>query len=311
MVVSMLNKLYKYYLVGTLTNKELEVLESYVNDTLMEDSLKDMLEFYFSDTLHIMENPVKYYNENYEITDEEDLDEDEILVRVRNLDDTFNEKREKLINILEKLEQRYYEKNIELYDETKLIFKFVRFRTTIYSYKDLYTHIYSIIKKTNKNIDIEELFKKIVNLFEKEKDIPLRLAVIDFDDILHLCFSELNFEIVDFFENLKYFVEVIDNDIGIRLYTYLKYKLFDLYYKKSEINKLYTDVFDILKKWYNKEIKIINKMKLEEMFIENLITLNDIEKNEQVRMIGNLYVIPKNVLRVFVKNSKEQVIQKM
>jgi len=306
MVVSMLNKLYKYYL-GELTSKELEVLESYVNDTLMEDSLKDMLEFYFSDTLHIMENPVKYYNENYEITDEEDLDEDEILVRVRNLDDTFNEKREKLINILEKLEQRYYEKNIELYDETKLIFKFIRFRTTIYSYKDLYTHIYSIIRKTNKNIDIEELFKKIVNLFEKEKDIPLRLAVIDFDDILHLCFSELNFEIVDFFENLKYFVEVIDNDIGIRLYTYLKYKLFDLYYKKSMINKLYVDVFDIIKKWYNMEIKIINRRKLEEMFVENLIDLNNIEEHEQVTKVGNVYIVPKDVLRMFIINSKEQI----
>ncbi len=306
MVVSMLNKLYKYYL-GELTSKELEVLESYVNDTLMEDSLKDMLEFYFSDTLHIMENPVKYYNENYEITDEEDLDEDEILVRVRNLDDTFNEKREKLINILEKLEQRYYEKNIELYDETKLIFKFIRFRTTIYSYKDLYTHIYSIIRKTNKNIDIEELFKKIVNLFEKEKDIPLRLAVIDFDDILHLCFSELNFEIVDFFENLKYFVEVIDNDIGIRLYTYLKYKLFDLYYKKSMINKLYVDVFDIIKKWYNMEIKIINRRKLEEMFVEDLIDLNNIEEHEQVTKVGNVYIVPKDVLRMFIINSKEQI----
>ena len=306
MVVSMLNKLYKYYL-GELTSKELEVLESYVNDTLMEDSLKDMLEFYFSDTLHIMENPVKYYNENYEITDEEDLDEDEILVRVRNLDDTFNEKREKLINILEKLEQRYYEKNIELYDETKLIFKFIRFRTTIYSYKDLYTHIYSIIKKTNKNIDIEELFKKIVNLFEKEKDIPLRLAVIDFDDILHLCFSELNFEIVDFFENLKYFVEVIDNDIGIRLYTYLKYKLFDLYYKKSMINKLYVDVFDIIKKWYNMEIKIINRRKLEEIFVENLIDLNNIEEHEQVTKVGNVYIVPNDVLRMFIINSKEQI----
>jgi len=306
MVVSMLNKLYKYYL-GELTSKELEVLESYVNDTLMEDSLKDMLEFYFSDTLHIMENPVKYYNENYEITDEEDLDEDEILVRVRNLDDTFNEKREKLINILEKLEQRYYEKNIELYDETKLIFKFIRFRTTIYSYKDLYTHIYSIIRKTNKNIDIEELFKKIVNLFEKEKDIPLRLAVIDFDDILHLCFSELNFEIVDFFENLKYFVEVIDNDIGIRLYTYLKYKLFDLYYKKSMINKLYVDVFDIIKKWYNMEIKIINRRKLEEIFVENLIDLNNIEEHEQVTKVGNVYIVPNDVLRMFIINSKEQI----
>jgi len=311
MVVSMLNKLYKYYLVGTLTNKELEVLESYI-DTSTEDSLKNMLDFYFSDVLNIMEDPKIYYNTEISNNEEdEDEDEDEVLIKIRNLDESFKEKQTKLISILEKLEETFYDKNVDLYDETKLIFKFVRFRTTIYSYKDLYTHIYSIIKKTNKNIDIEELFKKIVNLFEKEKDIPLRLAVIDFDDILHLCFSELNFEIVDFFENLKYFVEVIDNDIGIRLYTYLKYKLFDLYYKKSMINKLYVDVFDIIKKWYNKEIKIINKMKLEEMFIENLITLNDIEKNEQVRMIGNLYVIPKNVLRVFVKNSKEQVIQKM
>lgn len=308
MVVSMLNKLYKYYLVGTLTNKELEVLESYISDTSTEDSLRNIVEFYFSDTLSIMENPVKYYNENYEITDEEDLDddEDEVLIKIRNLDESFKEKQTKLISILEKLEETFYDKNVDLYDETKLIFKFVRFRTTIYSYKDLYTHIYSIIKKTNKNID-EELFKKIVNLFEKEKDIPLRLAVIDFDDILHLCFSELNFEIVDFFENLKYFVEVIDNDIGIRLYTYLKYKLFDLYYKKSMINKLYVDVFDIIKKWYNMEIKIINRRKLEEMFVENLIDLNNIEEHEQVTKVGNVYIVPKDVLRMFIINSKEQI----
>ena len=306
MVVSMLNKLYKYYLVGTLTNKELEVLESYISDTSTEDSLRNIVEFYFSDTLSIMENPISYYNEITNNEEDLDDDEDEVLIKIRNLDESFKEKQTKLISILEKLEETFYDKNVDLYDETKLIFKFVRFRTTIYSYKDLYTHIYSIIKKTNKNID-EELFKKIVNLFEKEKDIPLRLAVIDFDDILHLCFSELNFEIVDFFENLKYFVEVIDNDIGIRLYTYLKYKLFDLYYKKSMINKLYVDVFDIIKKWYNMEIKIINRRKLEEMFVENLIDLNNIEEHEQVTKVGNVYIVPKDVLRMFIINSKEQI----
>lgn len=307
MVVSMLNKLYKYYLVGTLTNKELEVLESYISDTSTEDSLRNIVEFYFSDTLSIMENPISYYNEITNNEEDLDDDEDEVLIKIRNLDESFKEKQTKLISILEKLEETFYDKNVDLYDETKLIFKFIRFRTTIYSYKDLYTHIYSIIRKTNKNIDIEELFKKIVNLFEKEKDIPLRLAVIDFDDILHLCFSELNFEIVDFFENLKYFVEVIDNDIGIRLYTYLKYKLFDLYYKKSMINKLYVDVFDIIKKWYNMEIKIINRRKLEEMFVENLIDLNNIEEHEQVTKVGNVYIVPKDVLRMFIINSKEQI----
>jgi len=292
--------------VGTLTNKELEVLESYISDTSTEDSLRNIVEFYFSDTLSIMENPISYYNEITNNEEDLDDDEDEVLIKIRNLDESFKEKQTKLISILEKLEETFYDKNVDLYDETKLIFKFVRFRTTIYSYKDLYTHIYSIIKKTNKNID-EELFKKIVNLFEKEKDIPLRLAVIDFDDILHLCFSELNFEIVDFFENLKYFVEVIDNDIGIRLYTYLKYKLFDLYYKKSMINKLYVDVFDIIKKWYNMEIKIINRRKLEEMFVENLIDLNNIEEHEQVTKVGNVYIVPKDVLRMFIINSKEQI----
>ena len=307
MVVSMLNKLYKYYLVGTLTNKELEVLESYISDTSTEDSLRNIVEFYFSDTLSIMENPISYYNEITNNEEDLDDDEDEVLIKIRNLDESFKEKQTKLISILEKLEETFYDKNVDLYDETKLIFKFVRFRTTIYSYKDLYTHIYSIIKKTNKNIDIEELFKKIVNLFEKEKDIPLRLAVIDFDDILHLCFSELNFEIVDFFENLKYFVEVIDNDIGIRLYTYLKYKLFDLYYKKSMINKLYVDVFDIIKKWYNREVKIINKRQLEEMFVDNLMDLNSIEQNEKVIKLGNVYIVPKDVLRTFIINSKEQI----
>lgn len=310
MVVSMLNKLYKYYLVGTLTNKELEVLESYISDTSTEDSLRNIVEFYFSDTLSIMENPISYYNEITNNEEDLDDDEDEVLIKIRNLDESFKEKQTKLISILEKLEETFYDKNVDLYDETKLIFKFVRFRTTIYSYKDLYTHIYSIIKKTNKNIDIEELFKKIVNLFEKEKDIPLRLAVIDFDDILHLCFSELNFEIVDFFENLKYFVEVIDNDIGIRLYTYLKYKLFDLYYKKSmlnNLNRLYIDVFDIIKKWYNREVKIINKRQLEEMFVDNLMDLNSIEQNEKVIKLGNVYIVPKDVLRTFIINSKEQI----
>lgn len=318
MVVSMLNKLYKYYL-GELTSKELEVLESYISDTSTEDSLRNIVEFYFSDTLSIMENPISYYNEITNNEEDLDDDEDEVLIKIRNLDESFKEKQTKLISILEKLEETFYDKNVDLYDETKLIFKFVRFRTTIYSYKDLYTHIYSIIKKTNKNIDIEELFKKIVNLFEKEKDIPLRLAVIDFDDILHLCFGELNFEIVDFFENLKYFVEVIDNDIGIRLYTYLKYKLFDLYYKKSMINKLYVDVFDIIKKWYNREVKIINKRQLEEMFVDNLMDLNSIEQNEKVIKLGNVYIVPKviklrnvyivpkDVLRTFIINSTEQI----
>jgi len=309
MVVSMLNKLYKYYLVGTLTNKELEVLESYISDTSTEDSLKNMLDFYFSDVLNIMEDPKIYYNTEIS-NNEEDEDEDEILVRIRDIDNTFIEKRDKLIDILENLENRFYERNNDLYNETKLIFKFIRFRNTIYSCKDLYTSIYNVVKKDNR-IDITDLFKKIVRLFEKEPYIPLRLAIVDFEDILSICFGELGFDTEEFLSNLKYFIEIIDNNIGIRLYMYLKNKYFDKYYEKSEINKLYTDVFDILKKWYNKEIKIINKMKLEEMFIENLITLNDIEKNEQVRMIGNLYVIPKNVLRVFVKNSKEQVIQKM
>ena len=319
MVVSMLNKLYKYYLVGTLTNKELEVLESYISDTSTEDSLRNIVEFYFSDTLSIMENPISYYNEITNNEEDLDDDEDEVLIKIRNLDESFKEKQTKLISILEKLEETFYDKNVDLYDETKLIFKFVRFRTTIYSYKDLYTHIYSIIKKTNKNIDIEELFKKIVNLFEKEKDIPLRLAVIDFDDILHLCFGEFSFEIVDFFDNLKYFVEVIDNNIGIRLYTYLKYKLFDLYYKKSMINKLYVDVFDIIKKWYNREVKIINKRQLEEMFVDNLMDLNSIEQNEKVIKLGNVYIVPKviklrnvyivpkDVLRTFIINGKEQI----
>ena len=310
MVVSMLNKLYKYYLVGTLTNKELEVLESYISDTSTEDSLRNIVEFYFSDTLSIMENPISYYNEITNNEEDLDDDEDEVLIKIRNLDESFKEKQTKLISILEKLEETFYDKNVDLYDETKLIFKFVRFRTTIYSYKDLYTHIYSIIKKTNKNIDIEELFKKIVNLFEKEKDIPLRLAVIDFDDILHLCFGEFSFEIVDFFDNLKYFVEVIDNNIGIRLYTYLRYKLFDLYYKKSmlnNLNRLYIDVFDIIKKWYNREVKIINKRQLEEMFVDNLMDLNSIEQNEKVIKLGNVYIVPKDVLRTFIINSKEQI----
>jgi len=310
MVVSMLNKLYKYYLVGTLTNKELEVLESYISDTSTEDSLKNMLDFYFSDVLNIMEDPKIYYNTEISNNEEDEEDEDEVLIKIRNLDESFKEKQTKLISILEKLEETFYDKNVDLYDETKLIFKFVRFRTTIYSYKDLYTHIYSIIKKTNKNIDIEELFKKIVNLFEKEKDIPLRLAVIDFDDILHLCFGEFSFEIVDFFDNLKYFVEVIDNNIGIRLYTYLRYKLFDLYYKKSmlnNLNRLYIDVFDIIKKWYNREVKIINKRQLEEMFVDNLMDLNSIEQNEKVIKLGNVYIVPKDVLRMFIINSKEQI----
>jgi len=296
--------------VGTLTNKELEVLESYISDTSTEDSLKNMLDFYFSDVLNIMEDPKIYYNTEISNNEEDEEDEDEVLIKIRNLDESFKEKQTKLISILEKLEETFYDKNVDLYDETKLIFKFVRFRTTIYSYKDLYTHIYSIIKKTNKNIDIEELFKKIVNLFEKEKDIPLRLAVIDFDDILHLCFGEFSFEIVDFFDNLKYFVEVIDNNIGIRLYTYLRYKLFDLYYKKSmlnNLNRLYIDVFDIIKKWYNREVKIINKRQLEEMFVDNLMDLNSIEQNEKVIKLGNVYIVPKDVLRMFIINSKEQI----
>lgn len=311
MVVSMVNKLYKYYLGNTLSRKELETLESYINDTsTAEDSLKNMLNFYFSDVLNIMEDPISYYNEITNNEEDLDDDEDEVLIKIRNLDESFKEKQTKLISILEKLEETFYDKNVDLYDETKLIFKFVRFRTTIYSYKDLYTHIYSIIKKTNKNIDIEELFKKIVNLFEKEKDIPLRLAVIDFDDILHLCFGEFSFEIVDFFDNLKYFVEVIDNNIGIRLYTYLRYKLFDLYYKKSmlnNLNRLYIDVFDIIKKWYNREVKIINKRQLEEMFVDNLMDLNSIEQNEKVIKLGNVYIVPKDVLRTFIINSKEQI----
>jgi len=297
--------------VGTLTNKELEVLESYISDTSTEDSLRNIVEFYFSDTLSIMENPISYYNEITNNEEDLDDDEDEVLIKIRNLDESFKEKQTKLISILEKLEETFYDKNVDLYDETKLIFKFVRFRTTIYSYKDLYTHIYSIIKKTNKNIDIEELFKKIVNLFEKEKDIPLRLAVIDFDDILHLCFGEFSFEVVDFFDNLKYFVEVIDNNIGIRLYTYLRYKLFDLYYKKSMLNNLnrlyYIDVFDIIKRWYNREVKIINKRQLEEMFVDNLMDLNSIEQNEKVIKLGNVYIVPKDVLRTFIINSKEQI----
>ena len=50
----------------------------------------------------------------------------------------------------------------------------------------------------------------------------MRLAIVDFEDILSICFGELGFDTEEFLSNLKYFIEIIDNNIGIRLYMYLK-----------------------------------------------------------------------------------------